>query len=237
VSWICLLAASLVSLALTLLASSSGGRLEPAISRWCLSLKAPLAAISTLADALALAPAWIVTGLLSYPDRTPTGRRKPGDKLLVIVDVSSDYATPLRDLAFRLSKEGWIMAITRRGSPVAKILLGGSRVALAYLISGRPHPRDVGKWEFELAPSQPQILGVVSAAKESWESFTLIFDSLTDMCALVGCKKARNLAREIIGSLRSEDTLLMILVEGAHEPAEERMFIQLVGMENVVRLP
>jgi len=78
---------------------------------------------------------------------------------------------------------------------------------------------------------------MVSAAKESWDSFTMIFDSLTDLCALVGCDKARNLARELMRSLRSEDTLLMLIVEGAHDPVEERMFIQLVGLDNVVRLP
>ena len=187
--------------------------------------------------ALALAPVWLIAGLASHRGWSPPPGRKPGEKMLVAVDVSADYASRLRDLALRFSRGGWILAITRKGSPVAKALRGRGRVALAYMVSGKPHPRQVGEWEFELAPSQPQILGMVSAAKESWDSFTMIFDSLTDLCALIGCDKARNLARELLRSLRSEDTLMMLIVEGAHDPVEERMFIQLVGLDNVVRLP
>ncbi len=141
-----------------------------------------------------------------------------------------------------------MLVLTRKGSPVAqefgrlrrrRMPEGGEGgVALAYLVSGTPHPQVAGEWEFELAPSQPQVMGVVSAAVESWpEGVTVVLDGLTDLCTLNGVDDTRELVRNLAKVLRDSDSAILLMVRGAHPTPEVESFARALSIERVLELP
>ncbi|MDK2465106.1 MAG: hypothetical protein QI223_10090 [Candidatus Korarchaeota archaeon] len=175
--------------------------------------------------------------------------RAPGGatRILALVDVTRRYEIAVRGLALGRLRRSQVLVLTRRGSPIAREFrrVRGERaeedeggIALAYLVSGTPHPRAVGEWEFELSPSLPQILGVVSAAVESWpRGVTVLLDSLTDLCTLNGVDDTIELARNLVKVLREVDSLILLMVGRVHPPRVVRSFARELGAERVLELP
>lgn len=176
--------------------------------------------------------------------------RAPGGaaRVLALVDVTRRYELAVRELALGPLRRSRVLVLTRKGSPIAqefrrsrrrRMFRSGERgVALAYLVSGTPHPRAVGEWEFELAPSQPHIMGAVSAAVESWpEGVTVVLDSLTDLCTLNGVDDTRELVRNLVRVLRDVDSVVLLMVRGAHPAPEVESFARALGVEGTLGLP
>lgn len=166
--------------------------------------------------------------------------------MLALVDVTRSYESAVRRLALGPLRRSWVLVLTRRGSPVAgefrrlraESPREGRDVALAYMVSGASHPRAVGEWEFELAPSQPQVVGMVTAAVESRpRGVMVVLDSLTDLCTLNGLGDTRELVRNLLRTLRAVDALVALMVRWAHPAQEVRSFARLMGVEEVLEFP